>query len=269
MALGFYFCSALPEQSPSSAMPQRFLKNYPAADGFKSYYESNKGGKLIYHISSKPRLKKLLYNPGMKYIVERFLYSLYKDESFSAPWTDMSTDQWKVYQPRENIHLEKAVGFQLMYAQLDDYRPLQSWIVNQNVYIIHLIRENALKLLISRTVAKNTGQWHFVRNGSKRKVLLDPKIVLSQLDKIINSRERMKKKFPDNRWLEITYENFLADHYKESRRISEFLKMEEAKIEFPKFLKKINPDSLKDVIENYEEIAIIIKKTPYKRFLEI
>lgn len=44
--------------------------------------------------------------------------------------------------------------------------------------------------------------------------------------------------------------------------------IESAKMEFPNFLKKLNPDSLEDLIENYDEIAMLLKGTPHQKFLD-
>jgi len=38
-------------------------------------------------------------------------------------------------------------------------------------------------------------------------------------------------------------------------------------MESPAFLKKLNPDSLEELIENYAEIAMVLKGTPYQEFL--
>lgn len=244
-----------------------FLKDYPAADGFKAYYEANMRRNLLYHISENHRLRKRSYNFGMKWLVKHFLYSLYNDPTFSAPWADMTTDAWKEYKPRDSLHIEGVVGFQLMYGQLAKNLFLQEWIMNQNVYIVHLIRENVLKLFISRIVAKETGQWQFARAGSRRRIQLDPNTILGELDKIISEREVIRARFQDNRYLEIIYEAFLSDQCEESRKTFDFLEIEQSKMEFPKFLKKINPDSLEDIIGNYDEISMTLKGSPYEEFL--
>lgn len=245
-----------------------FFRNYPAADGFKSHCEANRCLRLIYYTLANRRFSRLSYNFVLKWIIERYLHQLYCNPTFSAPWTDMTTDAWIAYQPRYSTALENSVGFQLMYGQLSYYRALQAWITNRNLNIIHLIRQNALKKLLSGIVAKKTGQFHFARNGSKQKVFLNPKTIVTQLDKIVSLRKEMKKKFPGNPYLEITYERFLSDHFEESKRIFAFLRIEESKMEFPDFLKKLNPDHLEDLIGNYDEIAIALKGTSYQEFLD-
>jgi LPS sulfotransferase NodH len=245
-----------------------FYRKYRAADGFRSYCEANKAGLLFYHALDKRGLRRLSRNLLMRWIIERFLDELYTNPLFSAPWTDMTSDTWTQYQPRENLDLEKIVGFQLMYDQLAFYSPLQEWMTNHNVAIIHLIRQNALKKLLSGKVATKTGQFHFARNGSRPKIVLDPRTIITQLDEIVDKRETMKKKFPGNPYLEITYEQFFSDYSKDANKIFALLELEVAEMEFPKFLRKLNPDSVEDLIENYDEIAAVLKGTRYQGFLE-
>jgi len=245
-----------------------FLRKYPAADGFKSYCEANKGRRLLRYTLGNHTFAKISYNLAMQWLINQYLDQLYNNPTFCAPWTDMTTDAWKKYQTRDSLDMEKLVGFQLMYSQLSYYRSLQRWITNRNIAIIHLIRQNALKKLLSSAVAKKTGQVHFARNKSIQKVFLNPQTILTQLNRIVSLREGMKKKFPGNPYLEITYEQFFSDHFEELKRICAFLGIERAEIEFPHFLKKLNPDSLEDLIENYDEIAMLLKGTPHQKFLD-
>jgi hypothetical protein len=78
----------------------------------------------------------------------------------------------------------------------------------------------------------------------------------------------MKQKFPNNPYLEITYEQFFADYPQESEKVLRFLGLETTAMEFPPFLKKINPDSLRDLIENYDQVVTVLTGTPYQEFLD-
>ena len=205
----------------------------------------------------------------MNTIVSGFLDNLLYSPTFSGAWSDMDKDgAWQHPQPRENIEQEKVIGFQLMYSQLSEYRFLQHWIETQNVSIIHLIRENALKLLLSRIRAKETAHWQFASKTLKQKTSIDPHTVLEELDKIVQEREGMKRRFPKNQYLEIRYEQFINNYSNESKKIIDFLELKDAKMSFSRNLKKLNPDSLSEVIKNYDEISMILKGTPYQQFLD-
>jgi len=181
----------------------------------------------------------------------------------------MTTEAWIEYQPRKDGSPEKVVGFQLMYDQLAHYRPLQEWTTRPDVFILHLIRENALKLLISRMVAKKTGEYQFARKkGPRPKVYLDPAKTVFELNRIMDLREKMRKKFSGNPYLEITYERFFSEYPVESEKVFAFLGLPRAEMEFPTFLKKLNPSSLEKLVENYNEIATALRGTYYEQFLQ-
>lgn len=245
-----------------------FLRGCRSAECFTAYCEESKGRRLLDYIFGRSRFTKFSYNFVMKRIIDRFLDKLFNDPTFTAPWTDNTTDEgFYGYKPRTKLDQEKAVGFQIMYNQLNDYWHLRDWIANQNIAIIHLIRFNALKLLLSRLIALKTGEYHFA-HYEKQKFFLDPQKILKQLDKIVNEQEDMRKKFPGNPYLEITYEQFFHNYPEESKRIFAFLKLENNETETPGFLKKMNPESLEELIENYDEIVTLLKGTPYQRFLD-
>ena len=246
-----------------------FLRIYEAADGFRAYCESNGIRRFFFDNSvGRGRFTKPLYSFIMNWFGNRFLKGLFYNPTFSAPWTDMTTEAWKEYQPRENIDQVNLVGFKIMYNQLLEYNFLQGWIVNQNVPIIHLIRENALKLLLSIEMSKKTNEYQFAGEKIRPKLFLDPGEIIKQLDYIVALREKTKEKFTGNPYIEITYEQFFYNHSVESNRIYDFLKIGNAKAVHPKYLKKLNPDNLEELIENYDSIAKVLKRTPYQKFLD-
>ncbi|TVL95247.1 MAG: hypothetical protein CV082_11595 [Candidatus Brocadia sp. BL1] len=251
-----------------------FLRPYGAADGFKIYCEESKYRRFINSMYGWRRFTRLgrftrvPFKFFMKRIVDRFIDKLYNDPSFSAPWENVADEFYFKYHPRVKLDQEKVVGFQLMYEQLEDYCSLQDWIADQKVLIIHLIRQNALKMLLSRLMAEKTGDFQTISNKSAHtKIILDQQRVLKQLNAIVCEQEKMRKRFSGNPYLEITYEQFFYNYPEEAKRIFHFLNLENNKTGFPD-LKKINPESLKDLIENYEEIANLLHGTPYHKFLE-
>jgi LPS sulfotransferase NodH len=245
-----------------------FFREYPAADGFKAYCEASIIRNALYRTVGNRKYSRSSRNLPVRWLIERFLYALYHDPSFSAPWTDMTTNAWQEYKPRSDANPEKVVGFQLMYDQLRDYDALQGWLARHEVTIIHLVRENALKLLVSRTVAKQTGQFHFARTAQRPQIPLDPQKTLVELQKIVAKRESMRQQFKGHPYLEITYEKFFAGDAHEQERILHFLGLKNAAMQAPGFLEKLNPDSVRQVIENYDEIAAALRDTPYAEFCD-
>lgn len=245
-----------------------FLRKYEAADGFRAYCESNKISRFINNSVGRPRFTKLSYNFIMNWLIKRFLKELFKNPKFTAPWTDLDTEAWIEYKPREISAQEDFVGFQVMYREVLEYNFLQGWIIDQDVLIIHLIRENSLKRFLSEEMSRKTGEWHFGSKKIKPKLVLNPVKVIKELEYIEALRKKMKEKFLCNPYMEITCENFFYNHSVESKRIFEILKIENTKTESPKYLKKLNPNNIDEIIENYDEIAEALKGTPYQKFLD-
>ena len=167
---------------------------------------------------------------------------------------------------RENRYIE-AAGFKLMYNQIS--KSLDKWIIQNKLYIIHLIRENTLKLVLSRETAKIRKLYH-ANNDLKIspvKVKLNPNRIVDVLKKINTEIEYNKRRYCYNPYMEIKYEDLQCDIAKAARSIYRFLNVDDVKkLNIP--LKKINPDSLEDLIQNYEEIREVLIDAKYGKFFD-
>ena len=88
-------------------------------------------------------------------------------------------------------------------------------------------------------------------------------IVLRQ--KII--RKKLMSDFEGSNHLEIIYEDMLVGDTVQLYRILEFVKITNCNVNPPK-MKKLNPDSIQSIIENYEQIKDVISQTQFRNFLE-
>ncbi|TCK19460.1 sulfotransferase domain-containing protein [Thiogranum longum] len=164
---------------------------------------------------------------------------------------------------------DKSVkGFRLIYAQAEQYPELVKLLQSEQLKVIHLVRENILKTYIS-TITAPLHKMHHPRTGDTIKIVtirLDPAETLAQLEKRAGQIQRMRNIFSSAPYLEVSYENFSADREKESERILPFLGLHN---ESPLHsdLVKINPDSLRDIIENYSEIEDALKNTAFEHLL--
>jgi LPS sulfotransferase NodH len=249
-----------------------FLRTYSAVDGFKYYCEANVLRKILYYALCRPYLTKSSHNFVSKQLIRKYLNELYFNPYFTAPWTDIITwKDWENYQPRQNLGIERAVGFQLMYDQLDDYEYLKKWVISNNVRILHLVRKNILKLCLSRLVARETGRVHSFEQNTKntpfRRIFVDPTKILPQMRHILKKREWISAMFASNASVEFSYEDFFSNYTVVSAKIFSFLGVKNVKLKFPN-IEKVNPDSIEELIENYEEIAMTLKGTPFEQFLD-
>jgi len=70
----------------------------------------------------------------------------------------------------------------------------------------------------------------------------------------------------DKRHIEISYESFVANRDAETQRILDFLNIDQF-VPLTTELVKLNPDSLQEIIENYEEVKQALSGTASENFL--
>lgn len=146
-----------------------------------------------------------------------------------------------------------AAGFKIMYGQLN--KQIEQWLFANNVSVIHLIRQNILKTIISLATAEKRGVYH-VDEGTHIepvKVKLDISTLLPEIKLRCEQIEFYRKKYGTLRYREVIYEDLTRDLTGETLKIFDFLGVENRTgMQVP--LGKINPDALEEVVENYDEV---------------
>jgi len=160
----------------------------------------------------------------------------------------------------------EAVGFKVNYSQITRYPATISWVNQNDVKIIHLVRNNLLKRLVSHKIAT-------IRNlNSSRKPLkpikiyVDPKILIKDFRKRQKRFEKYRRMFRDIPFLEVSYESMVADQDTESHKVLKFLGVDQL-MPLTTDLVKVNPDSLEELLKNYDEIRETLKSTEFENFL--
>jgi LPS sulfotransferase NodH len=160
----------------------------------------------------------------------------------------------------------KAVGFKLMYNQANELSLTPKKISEMGIQIIHLTRQNYLKIFISRQMKMLTGVAHSKKITNEFfKIKLNCKQMLKSIKQIHNDVEFYNKQI-NNRSFKITYEQLFNDTYGESKKILDYIEIAPNK-QMRCELKKITSDNLSDIIENYDEVTEHLKNTPYEKFL--
>lgn len=152
-----------------------------------------------------------------------------------------------------------------MYNQLSI--EIEDWIKFNNVYIIHLIRKNILKLIISGKTAKKRNLWHATSKTriSPIKIHLPINTLLWNISKIENKVINYSIKFNTLPYINIYYEDLIADKQKVADQVFKFLKVDSFQnLQLP--FKKINPDSLEKILKNYEDVKKILIGSKYEHF---
>jgi LPS sulfotransferase NodH len=164
----------------------------------------------------------------------------------------------------------KAVGFKLFYDHLarDEWEKLLS---HKYLRIIHLTRENRLRTIVSLDIAFKTDQWSVSANDKdkllgKKRILLDTSKLIDRLEHIQDYETFIRDRFKDRYILEVVYEKLTTKPEETFQYIGRYLDVDD--IDINKItLTKQNPESLEQLIVNYDEVYELLKNTRYAVYL--
>jgi LPS sulfotransferase NodH len=162
----------------------------------------------------------------------------------------------------------EMVGFKVFYNHLTDEEWKKLAACN-DLKIIHLTRRNRLRTVISLEIAFKTGQW---TQGTKstapkeKRLTLDPMKLLQRLEQIEEGEAATRVRFCDRPMLEIVYEDLVQSPYEMFAAVCAYLGVDgidPGKIR----LKRQNPESLGQLIVNYDEVESLLKNTRFAEYL--
>lgn len=165
-----------------------------------------------------------------------------------------------------------CVGFKIFYYHPMDDVSKVIWDIlakMDNLYIIHLKRENIIRILVSLKIAELTDIWrlHEKREAisiNKKKIRFDIDDLNSKFTEISNYEEGFTKKFEQHPMISVTYENLVTQPQAEFVKILNLLKLDNYK---PKTRSvRQNPEKLSELIENYSELEAYFKETRWSNF---
>lgn len=159
-----------------------------------------------------------------------------------------------------------AIGFKLMYSQLTSIaKPLMPALWLKRVRIIHLIRRNALDVVLSKEAGearRGVLHAHAGEEVESVRVRLSTDDLMKRLTAheraIAGARVRFKKVGLPYR--EVVYEDLVTDEA-EFASLFEFLGVEPAPVSSS--LQKVNPTEHEDLIENYGEVRDALEGTKF------
>lgn len=173
-----------------------------------------------------------------------------------------------VYSLRSSI---KSVGFKLMYPQMERFRrELLAYIFLNKILIIHLIRANHLDVILSQSTAAFRGVYHLRNSEDTENVKLHLNVsqlveqLQQQEEKILQAKSWYSKLgLP---YMEVIYEELVADRHSFNAVLS-FLGIKADATKLSSSLKKINPKSHAELIENYDSVRHVLQKTKFCELL--
>ena len=162
------------------------------------------------------------------------------------------------------------------YWHLINNQPQIFKFIKQNNYpVIHLIRRNILKVLVSQLLAANHNVWHAkpenIDRIQKTKIKLDPDKIIKQIKNRKNEMNRISSFFKSyNNSLTVYYEDLFDENREFSKTtvdaLSDFLQVDSSQFNLkPVYIKQTS--LLDSVIENFDEIKESLKNTEFECFL--
>ncbi|MFD0977951.1 sulfotransferase domain-containing protein [Salinimicrobium gaetbulicola] len=154
----------------------------------------------------------------------------------------------------------KYVGIKLFY-----HHPLKGdkgvWDLverDRSIVIIHLVRKNILRSLVSKKIGLKTKQWTENVNSTEtidaenKKIELSPEECESYFEEIKAYQEKTDSMFSKHKLIPLTYEDLAKDRRKVINGLYRALGLD--RFERDSELKKQNPEPLEDLILNYQEL---------------
>lgn len=143
---------------------------------------------------------------------------------------------------------------------------------NPDVKVISLIRKNTLKRYISLKSMQETGIVKVFKDGqARRKIRLDINRLIDDLERLDGeycAQKALSDSIPEHRVLRLDYEKLFSSEEsvrKSSIDVLGFLDLKNHPVE--SLHKKINKGSIRDSIENYEEVHEVVINTRFGKFL--
>ena len=162
----------------------------------------------------------------------------------------------------------KWVGFKVFYHHLSDEEKGKIF-QQSDAKIIHLIRKNKLRIIVSLDKAIQTNQWHATKKVEPSgKVTIDAASLFQRMEEIIGYEDLFDKNLINAPVLNITYEDLNATPVTAFQRVTDFLGCpEQVQLDKSPYKKQSNKP-LKEEIENYQEVYDLLKNTRYADYLK-
>lgn len=163
----------------------------------------------------------------------------------------------------------KARIFKAMYNQLAHPVSLRYLRQHEDVRILHLRRHNLLKVHVSRLLMPKRKRLQATAPVERVWVHVDPKAAIESIRAAKRRYEHFELLFQNHQRLPITYESIIEGQFLQAetgRRICDFLDV--AQHPMQSRLMKLNPESLREMVTNYDELADAVARTEFADMLE-
>ena len=177
----------------------------------------------------------------------------------------------RVYIPYPR-HIQ-AVGFKLFYTHNNKGQEAWTWLRDHcpTLKIIHLIRENRLRVRVSYLISQETQQWvkttqHAGESHPPMRVHVDISEWQKRMQYVDAMREEALSFFDGHDVLRVTYTDLINNWDETTRHIQTFLDVTPQPLK--RSTRKQNPYPLSELITNYGEVRAALRGTEWEWMLE-
>jgi hypothetical protein len=159
--------------------------------------------------------------------------------------------------------------FKAMYNQLSRPLAMRYFDRNPGVRVIHLRRRNLLKVHVS-TLLMSKRRYVQARTPIDTVwIHVDPAKAIASMRRAREQYERFERAFESHPRLEVQYESLFDGQYLQddtARALCDFLGVRPTRM--TSNLVKLNPESLRDMVTNYDELAAAVSRTEFSDLLD-
>jgi len=169
-----------------------------------------------------------------------------------------------------------AIGFKFMLNQCLTRPHIWSLLTKKNLKVLLVRRHNALKTLVSRRTAAESGVYHVsktlparsaVKEWTGSSIKINATTLIDDLNAINSETAAWRTRLDDKiEYIDIDYEEYVDDMEAGNRKILNFLDVRQ--LPLTSDLKKVNRDDLSTLISNYGEVAKVLQNTKYATYLD-
>jgi len=163
----------------------------------------------------------------------------------------------------------KVRCFKAMYNQLQRPFALTYLQQQEDLRVIHLRRRNTLKVQVSTLLMPKRKKLQAMGPTPTIWIKVDPERAIERMRQAQARYDHFERAFARHARLQVHYEElFDGEHLnaETGRRICDFLGV--AQHPMKSRLTKLNPESLRDMVTNYDELATAVSRTEFADLLE-
>ena len=161
-----------------------------------------------------------------------------------------------------------AIGFKIMFGQTKRYPAVLSYIRESKVHVIHVIRKNVFRTMLSALTKQARGLAHSTGVAENVTVRVPIENLVQRLKTIRRDGTRWKDVLDGHpAYLAVTYEAFVEDPAVQVDRILGFLDLEPG-IDLQSDLVKMNTATLPEIVENFDEVWDTLAGTEFSWCLD-